>query len=312
MARLISTTVRLEEEDIRALRRARAAGHSASALIPRVCGSSHPATTPVVARPRRGSSSRRTTSSATNPSSFEISRVEPADHRRHRWTPPRPRRHERRQGELSRVRGRPHVRESGDRARTGACRGGLLSSRQPSRHAEARRRDLHRGTRYEYELPYPPIPLSRPRARRQIWAAQPRVGRWRRSSRSPSDEHHRVLDDGSPRSRRGPVCLRLAGRSSCCPEGVDAWRIARRSCSTTSPSCSRRSARGGGGGSEKKPAVFYVRGQPFPDLHLGEGGGARPISRGGRAGCGTTCRDPSRQRGDEPSFASCACVMAKK
>jgi hypothetical protein len=33
MARLISTTVRLEEEDVRALRRARAAGHSASALI---------------------------------------------------------------------------------------------------------------------------------------------------------------------------------------------------------------------------------------------------------------------------------------
>jgi hypothetical protein len=33
MAHLISTTVRLEEEDVRALRRARAAGHSASALI---------------------------------------------------------------------------------------------------------------------------------------------------------------------------------------------------------------------------------------------------------------------------------------
>lgn len=33
MARLISTTVRLEEEDVRALRRARAAGHSTSALI---------------------------------------------------------------------------------------------------------------------------------------------------------------------------------------------------------------------------------------------------------------------------------------
>jgi hypothetical protein len=33
MARLISTTVRLDEEDVRALRRARAAGHSASALI---------------------------------------------------------------------------------------------------------------------------------------------------------------------------------------------------------------------------------------------------------------------------------------
>lgn len=33
MARLISTTVRLEEEDVRALQRARAAGHSASALI---------------------------------------------------------------------------------------------------------------------------------------------------------------------------------------------------------------------------------------------------------------------------------------
>jgi hypothetical protein len=33
MARLISTTVRLEEEDVRALKRARAAGHSASALI---------------------------------------------------------------------------------------------------------------------------------------------------------------------------------------------------------------------------------------------------------------------------------------
>ena len=33
MARLISTTVRLEEEDVRALQRARAAGYSASALI---------------------------------------------------------------------------------------------------------------------------------------------------------------------------------------------------------------------------------------------------------------------------------------
>src|SRR5438552_17946735 len=33
MARLISTTVRLEEQDVRALQRARAAGHSASALI---------------------------------------------------------------------------------------------------------------------------------------------------------------------------------------------------------------------------------------------------------------------------------------
>jgi len=33
MARLISTTVRLEEADVRALQRARAAGHSASALI---------------------------------------------------------------------------------------------------------------------------------------------------------------------------------------------------------------------------------------------------------------------------------------
>jgi Arc/MetJ-type ribon-helix-helix transcriptional regulator len=33
MARLISTTVRLEEEDVRALKRARAAGHSASELI---------------------------------------------------------------------------------------------------------------------------------------------------------------------------------------------------------------------------------------------------------------------------------------
>jgi Arc/MetJ-type ribon-helix-helix transcriptional regulator len=33
MARLISTTVRLEEADVRALKRARAAGHSASELI---------------------------------------------------------------------------------------------------------------------------------------------------------------------------------------------------------------------------------------------------------------------------------------
>jgi hypothetical protein len=33
MARLISTTVRLEEEDVRALQRARAAGYSASVLI---------------------------------------------------------------------------------------------------------------------------------------------------------------------------------------------------------------------------------------------------------------------------------------
>jgi hypothetical protein len=33
MARLISTTVRVEEEDIRALKRARADGHSASDLI---------------------------------------------------------------------------------------------------------------------------------------------------------------------------------------------------------------------------------------------------------------------------------------
>ena len=35
MARLISTTVRLEEEDVRALKRARAAGFSASELIRR-------------------------------------------------------------------------------------------------------------------------------------------------------------------------------------------------------------------------------------------------------------------------------------
>ena len=33
MARLRSTTVRLDEEDVRALKRARAAGHSASDLI---------------------------------------------------------------------------------------------------------------------------------------------------------------------------------------------------------------------------------------------------------------------------------------
>lgn len=33
MARLISTTVRLAEEDVRALKRARAAGHSASELV---------------------------------------------------------------------------------------------------------------------------------------------------------------------------------------------------------------------------------------------------------------------------------------
>ena len=33
MARLISTTVRLGEEDVRALRRARAAGHSTSELL---------------------------------------------------------------------------------------------------------------------------------------------------------------------------------------------------------------------------------------------------------------------------------------
>ena len=33
MARLTSTTVRLEEEDVRALRKARAAGHSASELV---------------------------------------------------------------------------------------------------------------------------------------------------------------------------------------------------------------------------------------------------------------------------------------
>src|SRR5205823_14197867 len=33
MARLISTTIRLDEEDVRALRRARAAGHSASDLV---------------------------------------------------------------------------------------------------------------------------------------------------------------------------------------------------------------------------------------------------------------------------------------
>jgi Arc/MetJ-type ribon-helix-helix transcriptional regulator len=33
MARLISTTVRLDEEDVKALKRARAAGHSASELV---------------------------------------------------------------------------------------------------------------------------------------------------------------------------------------------------------------------------------------------------------------------------------------
>ena len=35
MARLISTTIRLDEADVRALKRARAAGHSASDLIRR-------------------------------------------------------------------------------------------------------------------------------------------------------------------------------------------------------------------------------------------------------------------------------------
>ena len=33
MARMISTTIRLHEEDVRALKRARAAGHSASELV---------------------------------------------------------------------------------------------------------------------------------------------------------------------------------------------------------------------------------------------------------------------------------------
>ena len=33
MARMISTTIRLDEEDVRALKRARAAGHSTSELI---------------------------------------------------------------------------------------------------------------------------------------------------------------------------------------------------------------------------------------------------------------------------------------
>ena len=33
MARLISTTIRLDEEDVRGLKRARAAGHSASELV---------------------------------------------------------------------------------------------------------------------------------------------------------------------------------------------------------------------------------------------------------------------------------------
>lgn len=33
MARLVSTTIRLDEEDVRALKRARAAGHSASDLV---------------------------------------------------------------------------------------------------------------------------------------------------------------------------------------------------------------------------------------------------------------------------------------
>ena len=33
MARLVSTTVRLDKEDVRALKRARAAGHSASELV---------------------------------------------------------------------------------------------------------------------------------------------------------------------------------------------------------------------------------------------------------------------------------------
>jgi Arc/MetJ-type ribon-helix-helix transcriptional regulator len=33
MARMVSTTIRLHEEDVRALKRARAAGHSASELV---------------------------------------------------------------------------------------------------------------------------------------------------------------------------------------------------------------------------------------------------------------------------------------
>jgi Arc/MetJ-type ribon-helix-helix transcriptional regulator len=35
MARLVSTTIRLDKEDVRALKRARAAGHSASDLVRR-------------------------------------------------------------------------------------------------------------------------------------------------------------------------------------------------------------------------------------------------------------------------------------
>src|SRR5438876_1090777 len=87
MARMISTTIRLNKEDVRALKRARAAGHSASELVRkglRVVASRY-------YTGRRPPSplllNRRTRSWETNPSCFGISKIEWPDHRRHGRAP---------------------------------------------------------------------------------------------------------------------------------------------------------------------------------------------------------------------------------
>ena len=85
MARMISTTIRLNEEDVRALKRARAAGHSASELVRkglRVVASRYYA-----GRRRRCCLNRRTRSSATNPSRFRMSKIEWPCPRRQGRTP---------------------------------------------------------------------------------------------------------------------------------------------------------------------------------------------------------------------------------
>lgn len=62
---------------------------------------------------------------------------------------------------------------------------------------------------------------------------------------------------------------------------------------------------------EKKPGVFYVRGQPFLHLHLLEGGRRWADVKGRPAGYGSTFRDPSPPQGDERSSACCGRATAR-
>ena len=128
MARLHSTTVRLDEEDVRALKRARAAGHSASDLIRKGYASWRRGTTPVGVHRRRACSSRLTRNWGTSRSCFRIWRGEPGHRSRYRGTSSSPSEDARRWRELPRIRSCSHLRRADPGARARARGDRLLSS----------------------------------------------------------------------------------------------------------------------------------------------------------------------------------------